>query len=417
MAGNTPAQEPRPDPVAARSFWARAVSASAAGRLSEARTAALEAARVFPSHPKYILGLASLSAALHDTAGAARWLERYAAFGLSTRIDDDDDFRPLLGAAVIARAAAQLDRNRRPLVRSKPVYRVGPADFFPEGIACRAETRICYLGSVRFAKIVRVDRAGRSSDLVAAGVSGLAAPLGLALSADGATLWASSVPLPYTVGDDASAVRYPAVLAFATSTGELLRRCVPPADSIPASPGDLLVARNGDVFVSDSRRGIIYRVPPAGDTLEVFASSPLLRSPQGIAESADGALLYVADYSSGLVAVSRADRTVRLMGLPAWATTVGVDGMVRSGDALIGIQNGVTPARVIRMRLAGPDTIGSVTVLDRNLPTADQPTSGTLMNDEFWYIADSQWDDYTDAGALRPGVRLRPPVVLRLRPQ
>ena len=416
MAGSTSAQERRPDPVAARSFWARAVSAATAGRLTEARAAALEATRVFPSHPKYILGLASLSAALHDTASAARWLERYAALGLSTRIEDDDDFRPLLGAAAIARAAAQLDRNRRPLIRSAPAYRLGPADFFPEGIACRADTRVCYLGSVRFGKIVRVDRAGRPSDLVPPGASGLAAPLGLALSTDGATLWVSSVPLPYTKGFDSTAGASAAVLAFASTTGALLRRCVPPADSIPASPGDLVVARNGDVFVSDSRRGIIYRVPPAGDTLEVFASGPLLRSPQGIAESADGATLYVADYSSGLVAVSRVDRTIRLMGLPARATTVGVDGMVRSGDALIGIQNGVTPARVIRMRLAGPDSIGSVTVLDRNLPTADQPTSGTLMNDEFWYIADSQWDDYTDAGTLRPGARLRPAVVLRLRP-
>lgn len=113
---------------------------------------------------------------------------------------------------------------------------------------------------------MKVSPAGSATELVASGAGGLLATLGLALSADGRTLWAGSVGIPQMAGYTAT----------------------------------------------DSGRGVIYRVPRSGDTLEVFAESPLLCSPQQPAESADGKWLYVPDYCHGMLAVN----TGRPLGRP-----------------------------------------------------------------------------------------------------
>jgi hypothetical protein len=135
-----------------------------------------------------------------------------------------------------------------------------------------------------------------------------------------------------------------------------------------------------------------------------------------MAESADGRGLYVADYSHGILSVDRASRKVSEVTPPAGgATVLGIDGLARHGDTLIGIQNGLQPARVIRMRLdEDPLRIRAVELLDRNLPAADQPTVGAVVGDELRYVANSQWEHYDDEGRLRDGATLAPPLILRL---
>ena len=180
-------------------------------------------------------------------------------------------------------------------------------------------------------------------------------------------------------------------------------------------PGDVFVARSGEVFVSDSRQPFLYRVPGTGDTLEVFATDPQFRSLQGVTEGANGRELYIADYSHGIFAIDRESRAVRPVSSPAGATVLGVDGLARHGNLLIGVQNGIAPPRVIGMRLSADGArITQVELLDRNLSVADQPTIGSVVGEEFLYVANSHWEHYDDAGRARPGVQLAEATVLRL---
>ena len=80
------------------------------------------------------------------------------------------------------------------------------------------------------------------------------------------------------------------------------------------------------------------------------------------------------------------------------------------------MQNGVTPARVVRLQLDPPgQRITAVTILDRNLPQAPEPTIGTVWGNRYFYVANSQWEAYDDAGRLRTGVRLEPPRILEIK--
>ena len=400
----------------ARTRWREAAAARREGHLEKAHALAAEAQASWPTQAAYAYGLAALSARLGDAAATARWLDVSADLGLGVDLARDDSFAKVLDSLPVRAAAERLARNQEPRTHSSVAFRLDEADFFPEGIACDARGEACYVASVRHRKVVRVGRDGRATQVVPPGQDGVLAALAVAVSRDGHTLWVTSAAIPQ-MKDFAKADENPAwVHAFALPSGRLQRRLGFPAGTGPHAPGDIQVTSNGEVFVSDSQQPVLYRVPVTGDTLEVFASDPLFRSPQGMAESADGRGLYVADYSHGILVVDRASRKVSEVAPPAGgATVLGIDGLARHGDTLIGIQNGLQPARVIRMRLdEDPLRIRSVELLDRHLPAADQPTSGAVVGDELRYVANSQWENYDDEGRLRDGAALAPPLILRL---
>jgi len=94
-------------------------------------------------------------------------------------------------------------------------------------------------------------------------------------------------------------------------------------------------------------------------------------------------------------------------------TSLGCDGIALDRGAIVAVQNGVYPPRVVRFVLdAGGTRIAVVEVLDRNVAVADEPTIGAVVGREFVYVANSQWEKHTTNGALVPGARLRGPVLL-----
>jgi hypothetical protein len=161
---------------------------------------------------------------------------------------------------------------------------------------------------------------------------------------------------------------------------------------------------------------VLYRVPLHGDTLERFLESPLLLSAQGLAPAPDRRTLYVADYARGIIKVDLRTRRAALMPAADTVLALGVDALAWTRSGLIGVQNGVTPHRVVRLTLdvAGEKVIRSE-VLERAHPAYDEPTLGVVVGDDFFYIADGQWERFGEDGTVADAGALRPTVVLRLR--
>jgi hypothetical protein len=53
-------------------------------------------------------------------------------------------------------------------------------------------------------------------------------------------------------------------------------------------------------------------------------------------------------------------------------------------------------------------------VLERAHPAFDEPTLGVVVGDDFYYIADGQWERFGEDGTVADAGALRPTVVLRL---
>ena len=204
------------------------------------------------------------------------------------------------------------------------------------------------------------------------------------------------------------------MLRYDLRSGRLVRR-YEPRDGEAHVIGDLIVTRAGDVFATDSRSPLVYRIPAGSDTLERFIESPLLLSAQGLALTPDERTLFVADYARGILRVDLARRSVTLMQTADSVLALGIDGLYYQGGQLIGIQNGVEPHRVVRLTLSpAEDRIVEARVLERAHPRYQEPTLGVLVNGELFYIANSQWERFGEGGAIPDSTALVRPVVLRL---
>ena len=61
-------------------------------------------------------------------------------------------------------------------------------------------------------------------------------------------------------------------------------------------------------------------------------------------------------------------------------TSLGCDGLAWDDGALVAVQNGVVPPRVVRFTLDSTwSGITRVELIDQNLPIADEPTAGVVV--------------------------------------
>ena len=131
--------------------------------------------------------------------------------------------------------------------------------------------------------------------------------------------------------------------------------------------------------------------------------------------SADGKRLYVADYSRGLFVVDTSTRKATPVGCGESVCLQGIDGLTIYKGALVAIQNGIRPHRVVRLVLDAAGTgVMRLDVLAAALPEFDEPTLGTVVDGAFYFVASSGWRTIDDAGKLAPDADLRNPVVMRI---
>ena len=402
------------DPVLeSRKHYRAAVEAYQAGDRSAYLEHARQAQALRPDHGGVTWALASASALAGDTAGAFRALRRFAALGYWGDLAADSDFVSLRGSQAYSALARRLAANQAPVTASRVAFELPDRELLTEGLAYDSAAGEFLVGSVRKGRIFRIGRDGRVSPFAVV-EGGHWAPLGLRVDGGRGALWVATMALPQTAGYQPADSNRSAILQYDLRSGRLRRRYEPGAGE-PHAIGDLILTRNGDVFASDSRAPILYRIGAGTDSLEAFIRTPLLLSGQGLALTPDERTLYLADYSRGLLRVDLATRGVTLVKTADSVLALGVDGLYYHGGHLIGIQNGVEPHRVVRFALApSGDRIVGVEVLERAHSRYQEPTLGVLVNGELFYIANSQWERFGADGRIPDPAVLERPVVLRL---
>jgi sugar lactone lactonase YvrE len=321
------------------------------------------------------------------------------------------DFASLRERADFRDVVARLDALKTPVLASTVAFRLPEKDLITEGVAHDPRTGDFFVSSVHHRKVVRVRRDRSVRDFVAEGQDGLWAALALAVDPRRRVLWVSSAAVPQIRGFSKDEEGKSALFAFDLESGRLRHRVEGPA---PLGALDLAVDAGGDLFAAASRSGALYRLPRGASRLEELVPAGRLPAPQGIAPSADGRHLYVADYVLGIVRVDRRTREVRVLAPPADIALEGIDGLVLHGRQLIAIQNGLRPHRVLRLALdAKGEAITRADVLESTHPEHDEPTLGVRVGGDLYYVANSQWGSF-DKGQIWPLDRLKQPVILKL---
>lgn len=318
--------------------------------------------------------------------------------------------------ALLSILAVSLGAQARPAggpVLSTPYLILADTTLFPEGIV-RDEPRARWLlSSIHQRTVVAVDDAGRITPFARDLPPEVGAIIGLAIDVGRGTLYAASAALPPMRGFTAADTVNASVLEFDLATGALRRRIALPEAGRHRAPGDLVLAQDGTLYVSDGFARRLYVIPRDGPVR--FLTSSLFTSLQGIVVTPAARALLVNDYRNGLLRVPLAgDDTVAAVTDSTGRRLAGVDGLFWHRDVLIATYNGRLPGRVMRIVLT-PDqrAIAGVTTLE-TVPGAGEPTLGVVRGDEFIFIANSPWSAFDEAGARKPGSVVAPPELRRL---
>lgn len=282
-----------------------------------------------------------------------------------------------------------------------------------ESLAIDSKTGTAYIGSVRKKKIVAVDSKGNTRDFVATGQHGITAVLGLRIDAQGKFLWACSSPMEETEGYDSLAPSR--VFKFELTSGKLIAQFEPPA---PAGHifGDLTIGPQGQVLVSDSRTNEIYAVNESTKKLDRFFIDAGLWNIQGLSFSDDGRYLFVSDYIKGPYRLELSSRKLFKVTSQVENSLKGIDGLLFYQGTLLALQNGTTPFRVMRFKLNNTKgTIVSAEILDQGRPELNEPTQGTVVGNDFYYVANSQWGGYDKDHQPKPDSELQEIVIMKFR--
>jgi sugar lactone lactonase YvrE len=353
-----------------------------------------------------------LAMGAHDTLAAFYGLRDYARLGLGRDLSADSalaDFTKTRRFDDIRRDHAA---NLRPLVRSRILLSFGDSTFWAEGVDRDPVTKHFYVTSIRHRTIADVAPDGSVRELWPRDQPQFGAIFSVRVDTGRHVLWATTSGVPqtegYLPGDSAIA----GLLEIRPRDGAVLRRWNVPPEHGGHVLGDLAIGPAGDVFVTDSNQPVLYWLHPNGDSLESMAS-PLFHSLQGLAPTPDGRALYLTDYSHGLLRVDLTTRAITRVDDAPNSTSLGCDGIVWDGDGIIAVQNGVTPARIVRFTLdRSGKRVARLDVIDRNWKVADEPTIGTLMGREFVYVANGQWNKHDDDGKRLAGTTLTPTILL-----
>jgi len=172
--------------------------------------------------------------------------------------------------------------------------------------------------------------------------------------------WVSGLsnPTGLAVGDGRLyAVERTSVAEIDIASASLIRRIALPAAGLP---NDIAIGRDGDIYVSDSRRNAIYRL--AGDRVEEWVSGPEIAGPNGVLVRG-GALIVGTNGDGCLKSIDLATKRVEIL------ANLGVgliDGIEADGDG--GLLVSHNEGRILRVTPDGRvETVLDTTAVGMNI--------------------------------------------------
>lgn len=396
-----------------RELGTQAAEAYRAGDFSRMQQRLESALQLRPGHPATRYNLACAQAMAGKTAAAVATLGSLAGQGLYYDLAAENDFNPLRALPSFAALQNRIVRNREPVGRVRRVFMVPNTTFIAEGIAFDRDTGSYFLGGVHARAIVRAKQ-GEVRPFAGGAVGGLLAPFGMLADSRRRLLWVVHAGVEEMTGASAADLGRSGLIAFDLDTGQVRRRALLPEDSAHQL-GDLALAPDGKIYLSDAKGGSVFRFDSTRGTFESLLAPDSLVSAQGLVVSRDGGTLYVADYARGLFAIDL-ETSVLAQVLPSDDVHLfGIDGLSRHDDELIAIQNGYRPHRILGIRLDKTGRrVAKSRVLAAALPEFEQPTLGVVVGDGLSFVANSQWNRFDQHHQLPDRATMKNPLVLRV---
>jgi sugar lactone lactonase YvrE len=362
---------------------------------------------LLPNAGELKLALASVYAAQGDKTSTYDLLLQMQRQGFGYDLTTNPAFAKVNDTRAWNYIAENLKANLKQFGEGKVAYTLPKGDYLFESLAYDPKRKQLLVGSVREGKVYRVGKDGKLEDFISPSAeNGLASVYAMATDPAGENLYVASTSAVYFKGFRQEDYGKAGVFKFRLSDAKLVGKYLLTPDNQPRTLSSIAVGKNGEVFAADGVRNLIYRLD--GGALKVMVENPKLTSVRGLTVSGDGKTLYFADYQLGLFGVDlSAGKAFDVGYSPETLVLGGIDGVYWYDGALVVIENGMSPKRVMRLKL---DKDGRTIVKAMPLEVANAafglPTYGTTDGDSLYFVANSQKNDYDAYGVVKDESKL-----------
>ncbi len=373
-----------------------------------------QAARLLPDNAGIKYNLAAAYALSGRPEEAVKNLDRIADMKLYFPVMQDFDFKSIWNSDLFIPVQKKFEENLLPVTNSSTAFELKEKGLLTEGLAYDSQTDRFFISSVHKRKIIEYDSNGKSRQFntEAGSLEGI---FGMKTDEKNRILWAAGGAIKFMEGYNDSLKGKSFLYKFNLDDGSLAAMYSPPDTGEDHLFGDVTSNSAGEVFVSDSRSNVIYKLTEDSGGLETFIPSGYFLSLQGIAFSGDDSILFAADYAQGIFKINVNERTVQFLENKTPTTLLGIDGLYFYKGNLIVTQNGINPHRVLKLI---PDnnitSLSDYKILESNNPLFDEPTLGVIDNGNFYFISNSQWSRFDKSGTIFPDERLDYPRILKI---
>ncbi len=393
-----------------RSFYQQSILAYSQGDYPLYLQLTQKALRLAPTNYTLQYNFAAALALNGKNQEAIAQLDSLVEKGLGLVADNDPDFQSLRELPEFKRLLKKIKKIKTPVNRSWVAFTIKEKDLIPEGITYDPQKRDFYLSSVYKCKIVKIDAKGNLTDFTREKQDGLVPVVSVKADPERRLLWALSTYGFFNSNTPRELLGTACVYKYHLDTGKLLKKY-----SLPKKEGhylnDLVIAHNGDLYITDSRYAGIYRLDYQKDTLERWLSLRGYNYPNGITLTPDEKRLYVS-YSNGILAIDLNGSKATEVSSPTNIILANCDGIYFYDNSLIGIQSFLN--RVVRFYLdKNSPRVTHYKVLESYNPDFVNPTNGVIVGRYFYFIANSQMNAFDNLGNLLPADKLKDILILK----
>ena len=361
------------------------------------RQAIFQLHKVRPNNSEYMYQLVLAHALLDEKTEALNIMLQMQQQGLSYDFTQTPDSKNISSTQVFQYLNELMIEAGQPMGNAEPVITLDKEVILPEAIDWDPQREAFLIGTVQSGSIYSVNSTGEKTELVRANnENGIWGIYDVAVDSARNRLWASSASNPQFSGFDPVDKGRSVLLEFDLETFELIKHYPVPVDGRPHSLGNIALAPNGDVYVADSILPVVYVKKANEAKLNPFFASRERVSLRGLAVSDDGLFLYLADYEMGLGVVDLVAGKAFNLSSPETLNLGGIDGLNYWNGSLVIIQNGISPQRILNLKLdPSGRAVSDIAPLAVALEIMDSPNYGTVVGDDFYFFANSHWG-YSD---------------------
>ena len=355
----------------------------------------------YPYKSNLLPRLAVAYVQLGQEENANQTLQRFAQMG-GTLAFRDPNLKQFRDAGKLT-SLTQIENNGKPQSSGSRLFALTDPYLLAEDIAYDPKTARVFLSSVHERKILSCTSTGACETFAANSLQlPLSGVLALRVDASRRILWATSVGMKAVAdmreGEDGRS----SLLKFDLDTRKPLAQFEVPTTAKHAL-ADMTLGADGSVYVADGRSGEIFTLKPGATHLEELLPHGTFVSPQTPTLSQDGSLLYVPDYTMGIAAVQLQTGKLEWLTSAIPVALDCIDGLYLVGNHLLAVQNGTQPERIVSFHLRSPNQVDSFKVLEANWKGLGDPTHAVIVDNSFYFIANSGWDRMDDDGKFSAG--------------